>query len=130
VLETIDEARSIVLCPSNPLVSLGTILAVPGLRAALRDSRARCLAVSPIVAGGTIKGPADRMMRALGWEVSAFGVAQAYRDFLDIMVIDEADAELAGRIRELGLEVKVTNTIMRDKQAKIELARACLEALE
>jgi LPPG:FO 2-phospho-L-lactate transferase len=129
VLQALAEARVVLLCPSNPLVSLGTILTVPGVRQALRASRARRLAVSPIVAGGTIKGPADRMMRGLGWEVSAFGVAQAYADLLDVMVIDQADRALAARIRGLSLEVVVTDTIMRDAEAKAALARTCLAAL-
>jgi LPPG:FO 2-phospho-L-lactate transferase len=129
VLAALAEARAVLLCPSNPLVSLGTILTVPGVRPALRESRARRLAISPIVAGGTIKGPADRMMRGLGWEVSAFGVAQAYADLLDVMVIDQADRALAERIRGLGLEVVVTDTIMRDAEAKAALARTCLAAL-
>jgi LPPG:FO 2-phospho-L-lactate transferase len=128
LLETIASAETIVLCPSNPLVSIGTILQVRGVRAALQGTPARRVAISPIVAGGTIKGPADRMMRGLGWEVSAFGVAQAYRDILDVMVIDEQDAELAERIRQLGLEVVVTDTIMRDLESKAALARVVLEA--
>lgn len=129
VLEALAEADGIVLCPSNPLVSLGTILQIPGVRLALRSARARRVAISPIVAGGAIKGPADRMMRALGWEVSAVGIARAYRDIIDVMVIDTADAALAPRIRDLGLEVVVTNTIMRDAAARAALARTVLEAL-
>jgi LPPG:FO 2-phospho-L-lactate transferase len=129
VLEAIGSARAVIFCPSNPLVSLGTILAIPGVRQALRSTGARRLAISPIVAGGTIKGPADRMMRGLGWEVSAFGVAEAFGDMLDVMVIDEADAALADRIRGLGLRVVVADTIMRDAAAKAALARVCLEAL-
>jgi LPPG:FO 2-phospho-L-lactate transferase len=124
VVEATRTARAIILCPSNPLVSLGTILATGDLRRELQTTRARRLAISPIVAGGTIKGPADRMMRGLGWEVSPFGVAQAYRDILDIMVIDQADASLAERIEGLGLEVVVTDTIMRDATAKAALAQA------
>jgi LPPG:FO 2-phospho-L-lactate transferase len=127
VLEAIAQAETIVFCPSNPLVSLGTILTVPGIREAIRGSQARRVAISPIVAGGTIKGPADRMMRGLGWEVSAVGVAQAYRDILDVMVVDQADADLAPRIRELGLKAVVTDTIMRDAATKAALARTVLE---
>jgi LPPG:FO 2-phospho-L-lactate transferase len=128
VLESITEAEVVVFAPCNPLVSLGTILALPGVRAALQATRARRVAISPIVGGGTIKGPADRMMRGLGWEVSAFGVANAYRDILDVMVIDEADVDLAERIRGLGLEVLVTDTIMRDVEAKRRLAAATLQS--
>src|ERR671932_129272 len=130
VLEAIEAADVVFFCPSNPLVSLGTILAVPGVRATLRQARACRLAISPIVGGGTIKGPADRMMRGLGWEVSAYGVADAFRDILDVMVIDRADAALAERIGGLGLEVVVADTIMRDAEAKAGLARVVLEALE
>jgi LPPG:FO 2-phospho-L-lactate transferase len=126
VLEVIGTAETVIVCPSNPLVSIGPILAIPGLRAALQGCSARRLAISPIVAGGAIRGPADRMMRALGWEVSAFGVAQAYRDILDVMVIDQADQELAARIRDLGLQVVVTNTIMSDAATKLQLARTIL----
>jgi LPPG:FO 2-phospho-L-lactate transferase len=129
VLDAIEQARAIILCPSNPLVSVGTILAIPGVRGTLRATKARRAAISPIVGGGTIKGPADRMMRSLGWEVSAFGVADAYRDFLDVMVIDTVDAAHEARIRALGLEVVVTDTIMRDPAAKAALARTVLEAL-
>jgi LPPG:FO 2-phospho-L-lactate transferase len=128
VLETIEGAATIVVCPSNPLVSIGTILAVGGVRAALQRTAGRRVAISPIVSGGTIKGPADRMMRGLGWEVSAFGVAQAYRDILDVMIIDQADAALADRIRALGLTVVVADTIMRDAESKAALARVVLEA--
>jgi LPPG:FO 2-phospho-L-lactate transferase len=129
VLDALARASSVILCPSNPLVSLGTILAIPGVREMLRSTSARRVAISPIVAGGTIKGPADRMMRALGWEVSAVGVASAYRDILDVMVIDRQDAVLGSRIQELGLAVRVTDTIMRDAAARAALARVVLEAL-
>ena len=128
VVEVIASAERVILCPSNPLVSLGTILALDGVRPALQKTRARRVAISPIVAGGTIKGPADRMMRGLGWEVSAFGVAHAFRDILDLMIIDRADEDLAERIRGIGLEVVVTDSIMRDATAKAALARTALEA--
>ena len=128
VLEALAEADVVLLCPSNPLVSLGTILALPGVRSSLRATSARRVAISPIVAGGTIKGPADRMMQGLGWEVSAFGVANAYRDIVDVMIIDRADEALAERIRGLGLQVVVTDTIMRDQATKTALARVALEA--
>ncbi len=96
VLEAILEAEMVVVCPSNPVVSIGTILAVDGVRDALRRTRARIVGVSPIVAGLPIKGPADKMLRGLGLEVSAFGVAKCYADFLDAFVIDTKDA---GEIR-------------------------------
>ncbi len=86
------------------------------------------VAVSPIVGGAPIKGPADKLMRGLGMDVSAVGVARCYRDFLDVMVIDEQDAHLASAIEDLGIPTVVTNTIMQDDVAKATLARGVLEA--
>jgi LPPG:FO 2-phospho-L-lactate transferase len=129
LLEAISRADAVIVSPSNPLVSIGTILAVRGVREALRDCVAPVAAISPIVGGGTIKGPADRMMRSLGMEVSAVGVAQAYRDFLDVLILDEQDRHLAPRVAELGIRAVVTDTIMRDLPTKERLARATVEAL-
>lgn len=129
VLEAISSASAVLLTPSNPLVSIGPILAVPGVREALGSTAARVAAVSPIVAGKTLKGPADRMMRDLGLEPSALGVARLYQDFLDLMVIDEQDAALAPAIRDLGLDVMVTDTIMSSMEKKADLARTVLKAL-
>ena len=95
--------NTVVVCPSNPIVSIGTILSVEGVRDALKRTNARVVGVSPIVAGLPIKGPADKMLRALGVEVSAFGVAKFYSDFLDTFVIDTKDAGEKGRIEKLGL---------------------------
>ena len=86
------------------------------------------VAVSPIVGGAPIKGPADKLMRGLGIDVSAVGVARCYRDFLDVMVIDEQDAHLVSEIEDLGIPTMVTNTIMRDHTTKAALARSVLEA--
>ena len=130
VVDAIQSAESVIFCPSNPLVSLGTIFSIKTVRQSLSETSARRLAISPIVAGGTIKGPADRMMRGFGWEVSAYGVAREFRDMLDVMVIDNQDATLAPRIADLGLQVVVTDTIMRNAAAKSALARVCLEALQ
>ena len=128
-VEAIEQAGLVVVCPSNPLVSIGTILAVPGIRQALRTCPAPVVAVSPIVGGATLKGPADRMMRGLGLEVSAVGVAEAYRDFLDVLVLDERDRDLAPRVEELGVRAAVVDTIMRDLPAKQRLAAATLAAV-
>jgi LPPG:FO 2-phospho-L-lactate transferase len=128
VLEAIGGASAILLAPSNPIVSIGPILAVPGLRAALREARACRVAVSPIVGGAALKGPADRMLRGLGHEVSPAGVAALYRDFLDAMVLDEQDAALAPAVRALGIEPVVAPTIMRGPAEKRELARRALAA--
>jgi len=130
VLERIGEADAIIVCPSNPVVSIGPILSVRGVRDALREAEAEVVAISPIVGGAPIKGPADKLMRGLGIEVSAFGVAKLYEDFLDCMVVDEVDRELESRIEELGIEVAVTDTVMRTLEDKIRLARFVLELLE
>jgi len=122
VAAALREAAAVVLCPSNPIVSIGPILAVPGFRDLLRDVSAPVVAVSPIVGGAALKGPADRMLASLGHEVSAAGVAALYRDFLDGIVIDQVDAELAGRIEEMGIAVHVTDTVMRDEAHRRTLA--------
>ncbi|MBI1885008.1 MAG: 2-phospho-L-lactate transferase [Chloroflexi bacterium] len=129
VLEAIRDADAVVVAPSNPLVSVGPILAVPGIREALSETAARVAAVSPIVGGGVIKGPADRMLREMGHEASAAQVGRLYRDFLDVLIIDQADADLRPDIEASGLEVVVTDTIMRDMEKKAALARAALSPL-
>ena len=126
VLESIMEAQLVVVCPSNPIVSIGTILAVKGVRDALRRSGAKKVAVSPIIAGAPVKGPADKLLRGLGFEVSAFSVAKLYSDFLDTFVLDKADAAEKDRIEKLGMEVKVVNTLMRSLEDKVELAKTVL----
>jgi LPPG:FO 2-phospho-L-lactate transferase len=129
VVEAIDAAEGVILAPSNPIVSLGPILAVPGVRAALRETAAPVAAISPIVSGAAIKGPADRMLRDLGHEVSAVGVAAYYGDLLDAFVLDTVDAALAPRVEVLGVRTFVTNTIMRGPAEKAALARVALTAL-
>lgn len=127
LLDAINNARAILISPSNPLVSVGTILALAGVREALRTTPAKIVGVSPIVGGATIKGPADRMMRGLGMEVSAVGVARAYADFLDVLVIDQQDADLAARVEAEGVRCVVADTIMRDLDVKRALAQLTLE---
>ena len=102
VIDSIMDAEMVIICPSNPIVSIGTILSVQGIRDALKKTNAKIVGVSPIVAGATIKGPADKMLRGLGLEVSAFSVAKLYSDFLDAFVVDVKDSEEAKRIEELG----------------------------
>jgi LPPG:FO 2-phospho-L-lactate transferase len=128
VLDAIKEAEAILIAPSNPIVSIGSILAIPGIHDALHEASGTVVAVSPIVGGAPIKGPADKLMHGLGMEVSAVGVARCYRDFLDVMVIDEQDAHLLSEIEDLGIPAVATNTIMRDGAAKAALARKVLEA--
>ncbi len=126
VVESIMTSEKVIICPSNPIVSIGTILSVPGIRAALQKTSAKKIAISPIVAGAPIKGPADKLLSGLGVEVSAFGVAKLYADFLDGFVIDIADAKEKGRIEALGIKVAVTNTLMKDLASKVALAKIVL----
>ncbi len=128
VLDAIKEAEAILIAPSNPIVSIGTLLAVPGIHEALHEAQGMVVAVSPIIGGAPIKGPADRLMSGLKMDVSAVGVARCYRDFLDVMVIDEQDAHLSAAIEDLGIPTLVTNTIMRDDTIKAALARSVLQA--
>jgi LPPG:FO 2-phospho-L-lactate transferase len=125
VLDAIDRAEVIVVCPSNPIVSTGPVFGLPGVRDALRNHR-RVLAVSPIVGGSALKGPADRMMSALGSEVSARGVARLYSDFVDVFVVDASDADQIGSIDELGIGAAGLDTIMSDHDASERLARELL----
>jgi LPPG:FO 2-phospho-L-lactate transferase len=128
VLDAIKEAEAILMAPSNPIVSIGSVLAVPGIHDALHEASGMVVAVSPIVGGAPIKGPADKLMRGLGLEVSPVGVARCYRDFLDVMVIDKQDEHLTSEIEDLGIPAVATNTIMRDQAAKAALAHKVLEA--
>lgn len=128
VLEAIREAEVVVLAPSNPFVSVGPILAVPGVRETLKETRAVRAAISPIIAGQVVKGPAAKMLQSLGHEVSATAVARIYREHLDLMIIDQLDAALEPEIRALGLEVAVTDTMMTSAERKRELAAFTVEA--
>jgi LPPG:FO 2-phospho-L-lactate transferase len=128
VLDALKQADAIFLAPSNPIVSIGSILAIPGVHNALHEASGMIVAVSPIVGGAPIKGPADKLMSGMGIEVSAVGVTRCYRDFLDVMIIDEQDAQLAHDIEDLGIPVIVTDTIMRDDATKAALARTALQA--
>ncbi len=126
----LNAASAIVLCPSNPIVSIGPILSVPGFRDQLRSSGAPVVAVSPIIGGQALKGPADRMLHSLGHEVSSAGVAEIYRDFLTGIVIDEQDRNLVKRIEDLNIAVHVTDTIMRDDGDRKRLAEETLAFAE
>ena len=122
VLGALDAADLVVLCPSNPVVSIGPILAVPGMREALKASRAPKVAVSPIVGGRALKGPADRMLDSLGHEVSATGVARMYEGLVEGMVIDRVDEEELHEIEALGMRALATGAIMRDAPDRARLA--------
>jgi LPPG:FO 2-phospho-L-lactate transferase len=126
VLEAIAEADAIVVCPSNPLISIGPILAVPGIRAALRARRNCVAAVSPIVGGRSLKGPSDIMMRQLGYDAAAKGVARMYADFCGRFVLDESDAAQQDAIERMEMRVLVTQTVMCAQSDKERLAREVL----
>ncbi len=129
VMAALDAAQVIVVGPSNPFVSIGPIVALPGLLPALEAARRRgvaIVAVSPIVGGRALKGPADRMLASLGAEVSALGVARRYREWATGFVLDRADAELEDRIAALGLATLVTDTVMTDDESRVRLAAAVL----
>jgi LPPG:FO 2-phospho-L-lactate transferase len=130
VLEAIAEADALVICPSNPVASIGPILAVPGVREAVAARRGRVVGVSPIVGGAPLAGMADRLMPAAGLEVSALGAARAYEGLLAGWVVDRADRDLAPKIEELlGVRVAVLDTVMRDDARAEAVARAALGLL-
>lgn len=120
------EADRVIVCPSNPFISIGPILAVPGLRDALKQTRAKVIAITPIIEGRALKGPAADMLRDLGYEVSARAVAELYSDFVDLFVLDEADAAIKPAVEALGLRVVASNTIMRTLEDKQRLAETVL----
>jgi LPPG:FO 2-phospho-L-lactate transferase len=126
VIQSISEASGIIICPSNPIVSIGAILAVKGIRAALTETKARILGISPIVGGKTVKGPADKMMKFLGVDPSSVGVAMYYKDFLDALIIDKIDARLAPEVKSLGIKPIVAQTFMKTMRDKVHLARVAM----
>jgi LPPG:FO 2-phospho-L-lactate transferase len=128
VIEAIRSADLLLLAPSNPVSSIAPILAVPGIREALRESRARIAAVSPIVRGAAVSGPAGILMAAQGFEVSIAGVADFYLDFLDLLVVDTQDEMAAEALRTTGMRVHCTSTIMRKGADRIALAKSVLDA--
>jgi LPPG:FO 2-phospho-L-lactate transferase len=127
VLAAISGADAIIFCPSNPVVSVGPILAVPRITEALASTSAPKVAVSPIVGGRALKGPADRMLASLGHEVSATGVAGMYTGLVDGMVVDRIDEDERAGIEALGMRALVTESVMRDAEDR---ARLALETLE
>ena len=129
VLAAISDADCVVVAPSNPIVSIGPVLAVPGVREALEAKRADTVAVSPIVGGAALKGPAARMLEELGHECSAVGVARLYASFASTLVIDQVDADLAPAVETSGIRAVVADTIMSDSTRAAAVARATLAAL-
>jgi len=128
VLDAMADADVVVVAPSNPIVSIGPLLEVGGVREALAHARDRVVAVSPIVAGAALKGPADRMLAELGHEASVVGVARLYRDLAATLVVDVADAAAAPEVEAEGLACVVTETVMHDVELAAALARTTLAA--
>lgn len=129
VVDAIANAETIVVCPSNPVISIGPILAVPGVRDALVARRDRVVGVSPIIAGAPVKGPADRLMGPLGIEVSCVGVARSYAEFCGTLVIDAGDADRLREVEAAGVHGVVADTLMRDARIAAALAQHTLDAV-
>lgn len=130
VIPAIEKTDLILLCPSNPILSIGPILAIDEIRNSLAKTRARIVGISPIVGGKSIKGPLDQMMESLKLEVSPFGVAQLYRGLMRGYVIDDADRAFIPKVASLGMRVIATKTIMDSEEAKSKLAESTLKFAE
>jgi LPPG:FO 2-phospho-L-lactate transferase len=129
VLEAIRTANAVIVCPSNPITSVGPILSLPAVRGALHETNAIVIGVSPIVRGEAVSGPAGRLMRACGLPASATGVARAYTPWLDLLVIDRQDAKKSHAVMELGAEPVLADLVMTDQAAEVALAQRVLDAL-
>ena len=130
VTDALRRADAVLVCPSNPITSIGPILAVPGIVEALQNTRATVVAVSPIVGGDAVSGPAGRLMASAGLPVSATGVARAYGGWLDVLVLDEQDRALADDVRTAGATPVPAPTMMTSREAEVTLARHVLGAIE
>ncbi|MBV9507255.1 MAG: 2-phospho-L-lactate transferase [Acidobacteriia bacterium] len=130
ILAAIEQAEAIIVCPSNPFISIGPILAVPGIREALRRKRDRVAAISPIVGGRALKGPAAAMMKSMGLRSAAAEVARLYQDFTSVFVLDELDRKQAAEVEATGLRPAVTNTVMSGRRERTALARVLARELE
>jgi LPPG:FO 2-phospho-L-lactate transferase len=128
VLEAIDRADTVIICPSNPLVSIGPVRAVPGVEEAIAARRSHVVAISPIVAGAALKGPADRMLTELGYEASVVGVARIYAPIAAALIVDEADADRAAAVEAEGMACIVAPTVMTGPPEAAALAKVALGA--
>jgi LPPG:FO 2-phospho-L-lactate transferase len=129
LMAAIEKAEAIILCPSNPFISIGPILAVPGIRDALRGRRERVAAISPIVGGRALKGPAAKMMKSMQMKASAAEVAKLYEDFVGVFVMDEVDRKRAGQVEALGMRPVVTDTVMIGLRERKALARVMVREM-
>jgi len=123
----LESAKKVIICPSNPIVSIGTILSIPGFRDSLKMVKEKVYGISPIVQGATIKGPADKLMESLNLEVSCVGVANYYRDVLGHFIIDIKDSNQREEIEKFGIEVSYYDTIMDSIIKKKELAQFLID---
>lgn len=130
VLDSINKADLVIICPSNPIISIGPILEIREVRERLLGAPGLKVAVSPLMRGKPLKGPADKLMRGLGMEASSTQVARLYADFLDVLVIDRSDAGEAAAIEALGVSVLVTGTVIPDEQSSMRLSREILDFTE
>ena len=130
VLDAIENSDLIIICPSNPIISIGPILEVKGTREAVVNSPAKVVAISPLIGGKPLKGPADKLMRGLGLEASSSEIAKLYKDFLDVMVLDDSDSGEVEDINSLNISTFVTDTIMTDDEKSETLSRKILDFLD
>jgi LPPG:FO 2-phospho-L-lactate transferase len=130
VIDAINDADVVVIAPSNPIVSIGPVLAIPGVRAAVAARRSRAVAVSPIIAGAALKGPADRMLRELGHEPSVVGVARLYADLVSVLVVDDADVGASADVAAEGVECVVVPTVMSSPEVAAALARVTIQSVD
>ena len=126
ILEALKKAQKLVICPSNPVLSIAPILSIPAIRNEVKNSKAHVVAISPIIAGKTIKGPADKIMATMGLDASAYGVAKYYKDILDHLIIDAADRDQKTKIEKLGIKTTVTKTIMKSQKDSARLAETVM----
>lgn len=128
VIEALREAERVVICPSNPILSIAPILSIPAIKNELAALNLPIIGISPIVGGKALKGPADRVMASMGFEASAYGVAKFYGSLLSHLIIDEVDEKHKNRIESLGIKVTVTNTLMKRLEDSVRLAKLVMEA--
>lgn len=129
VSEAILQSEAVIICPSNPLISIGPILAVPGIRDLLKQTTAKVVVISSVVGGASLKGPTDRMLSDLGYSVSATQIARLYADFADIFILDAQDENAKAEIESLGMHVVITDTVMSNDPKKLALAEVALAAI-
>jgi LPPG:FO 2-phospho-L-lactate transferase len=127
ILEAMRTAETIIVCPSNPILSISPIFSISAIENEMRRTKAHVIGISPIVAGKAIKGPADKIMASLGLEVSPYGIAKFYKDYLDCLIIDRKDARFKTNIERLGIEVVIADTVMKNLQNSVSLAKTVLE---